>query len=57
MAHEENESSSSMSNHKFTHVFNTALVGNQIGERPGQLRILWNDGRSGESWINQISDL
>jgi hypothetical protein len=46
MAHEEGESSLSMSNQKFTHVFNPALVGEQIGERPGELRILWNDGRS-----------
>src|ERR1700720_969486 len=46
MALEEGESSSSMSNQKFTHVFNTALAGKQIGERPGELRILWNDGRS-----------
>ena len=35
-----------MNNQKFSHVFNTALVGEQIGERPGELRILWNDGRS-----------
>jgi hypothetical protein len=35
-----------MSNQKFTHVFNPALVGEQIGERPGEVRILWNDGRS-----------
>jgi hypothetical protein len=35
-----------MSNHKFTHDFNRALVGEQIGERPGELRLLWNDGRS-----------
>src|SRR5271169_578388 len=35
-----------MSNQRFTHVFNTTLVGKQIGERPGELRILWNDGRS-----------
>jgi len=35
-----------MSKQKFTHVFNAALVGEQIGERPGEVRILWNDGRS-----------
>lgn len=35
-----------MSNKKLTHVSNTALVGEQIGERPGEVRILWNDGRS-----------
>ena len=35
-----------MRKQKFTHVFNSALVGEQIGERPGELRILWNDGRS-----------
>jgi hypothetical protein len=35
-----------MSNQDFTHVFNTALVGGQIGERPGELRILWNNGLS-----------
>jgi hypothetical protein len=35
-----------MSNHNFTHDFNTALVGEQIDERPGELRLLWNDGRS-----------
>jgi hypothetical protein len=46
MAHEEGESSPSMSKQKFTHVFNTALVGGQIGERPGEVRIPWNDGRS-----------
>ena len=46
MAHEEDESSLSMSNQKFTHVFNMALIGEQIGERPAELRILWNDGRS-----------
>ncbi len=33
-----------MSNQEFTHVFNAALV----GERPDEVRILWNDGRS--SW-------
>jgi hypothetical protein len=27
---------------KFTHVFNPALVGEQIAERPGEVRILWN---------------
>ncbi|MFZ3332647.1 MAG: hypothetical protein WA197_18570 [Candidatus Acidiferrales bacterium] len=36
-----------MSRQKFTHVFDAALLGEQIGERPGELRILWNDGRSG----------
>jgi len=36
MAQEERESNSSMSNQKFTHVFNTAFVGEQIGE----LRVL-----------------
>jgi hypothetical protein len=46
MAHEEDESSSSMYKQKFTHVFNAALVGEQIGERPGEVRILWNEGRS-----------
>jgi hypothetical protein len=46
MAHEDGESSSGMSNQQFTHVFKTALVGEQIGERPGELHILWNDGRS-----------
>ena len=35
-----------MSKQKFTHVFNAALVGEQIGERPGEARIVWNDGRS-----------
>lgn len=35
-----------MSNHKFRHVFNATLVGEQIGERPGEVRILWNDSRS-----------
>jgi hypothetical protein len=40
------ESSSSMNKQKFTHVFNPALFGEQIGERSGELRILWNDGRS-----------
>ena len=35
-----------MSKQKVTHVFNTALIGEQIGERPGEVRILWNDGRS-----------
>jgi hypothetical protein len=40
------ESSSSMNKQKFTHVFNPALFGEQIGERSGELRILWNEGRS-----------
>ena len=35
-----------MNKQKFTHVFNAGLVGEQIDERPGELRILWNDGRS-----------
>jgi hypothetical protein len=46
MAHEDDESSSNVSKRKITHVFSAALVGEQIGERPGQLRLLWNDGRS-----------
>ena len=35
-----------MSKQKFSHIFNAALLGEQIGERPGELRTLWNDGRS-----------
>ncbi len=35
-----------MREQKFTHVFSAALFGEQIGERPGEVRILWNDGRS-----------
>jgi hypothetical protein len=35
-----------MNNQKLTYIFNTTLVGVQIAERPGELRILWNDGRS-----------
>jgi len=42
MPHEKGESILRMSNQSSPTFFNPALVGEQIAERPGEIRVLWN---------------